>query len=75
MIEPVYYWSFADYVEGGQNPIEDWYCGSLSDEGRYRFDNLLKNTAKTESHLQWGGFKLLKGEPKKFHIGDVNSIV
>jgi hypothetical protein len=70
----VFYWSFHDYVEGGQNPIEDWYINDLSDGGRFAFDALLKNTAKIESHLQWGGFKFLKGDPKKYHIWQLDFI-
>lgn len=74
IIKSVLYWSFHDYLEGGQDPIEDWYDSGLSDGGRYRFDNLLKNMAKTKSHLQWGGFKFLKGEPKKYHIWQLDFI-
>lgn len=73
-INPVFYWSFHDYLEGGQNPMGTWYSDDLSESGRYRFDSLLKNTAKTENHLQWGGFKLLKGEPKKHHIWQLDFI-
>jgi len=61
------YWSFLDYVEGGTNRIEDWYL-QLSHEGKDTFDALLKNTSKIESHLQWGGFKYLKGKPKEERI-------
>jgi hypothetical protein len=68
IIMPAIYWSFSDYVEGGHNPVEHWHCNELSDLGRFGFNALLKNTAKTESHLQWPGFKHLKGEPKKHHI-------
>ncbi len=66
--EIVLHWSFHDYVEGGRNPIEDWYLNDLADGGRFGFDALLKNTAKTENHLQWSGFKYLKGEPKNYRI-------
>jgi hypothetical protein len=58
-------WSFLDFVEGGVNRIEDWYQRELSQEGRDAFDALLKNTHKIENHLQWGGFKFLKGEARK----------
>jgi hypothetical protein len=64
--EVVLHWSFHDYVEGERNPIEDWYVHDLDDGGRFGFDALLKNTAKTENHLQWTGFKYLKGEPKNY---------
>lgn len=60
-------WSFHDYVEGGVNRIEEWYQG-LSLEGKDTFEALLKNTQKIENHLQWGGFKYLKGEPKEERI-------
>lgn len=73
-VQPVYYWSFSDYVEGSHNPVQDWYGGELSDSGRLQFDALLKNTAKIESHLQWAGFKFLKGEPKKHRIWQLDFI-
>lgn len=66
--QPKRFWSFADYVEQGQNAIEKWYSKELSDDAQFMFDNLLKNTAKIESQLQWGGFKYLQGEPKKHGI-------
>lgn len=69
----VLYWAFSDYVEGARNPIEDWYQ-ELSDEGKFGFDSLLKNTAKIDDHLRWGGFKYLKGEPKKEHIWQLDFI-
>lgn len=68
LLNPAYFWSFADYVEGRQNPIENWYSRELSEAARFQFDDLLKNTAKIENHLQWGGFKFLVGEPKKYSI-------
>lgn len=58
------YWSFFDLVEGGANRIEDWYQNELSQEGRDSFEALLKNTRKIQNHLQWGGFKYLKGEAR-----------
>lgn len=57
-------WSFLDLVEGEANRIEQWYQDELSQEGKDSFDALLKNTAKIENHLQWGGFKFLKGEAR-----------
>jgi phage-related protein len=60
-------WSFFDYVEAGTNRIEGWYQG-LSQEGMDAFDALLKNTQKIQDHLQWGGFKFLKGKPKEERI-------
>jgi hypothetical protein len=65
---PIYFWSFADYVEGAQNPIQNWYASELSEAARFQFDSVLKNTAKIQNQLQWGGSKLLKGEPKKYGI-------
>jgi len=49
----------------GSNPIENWYS-TLSDHGRTLLDALLKNNQKTESHLQWIGFRkfLTGGEMK-----------
>jgi hypothetical protein len=66
-------WSFSDYVEGGINRIENWYK-ELSQEGKDNFDALLKNTHKIANHLNWGGFKYLKGEPKKERIWQLDFI-
>jgi hypothetical protein len=74
IVEMVPHWSFHDYVEGQHNPIEYWYVNDLSIVGRLAFDALLKNTAKTRNQLEWGGFKHLKGEPKKEHIWQLDFI-
>ena len=66
-------WSFFDYVEGARNPIQDWFDG-LSEEAQNTFNTLLKDTQKTSNHLQWGGFKYLKGEPKSEHIWQLDFI-
>jgi len=66
-MRPVY-WSFHDYVEGSNNPVEEWYAKSLADTGRFQFDSLLKNVATPDQHIHWLGFKYLKGEPKKERI-------
>ena len=66
-------WSFFDYVEGDRNPIEEWYQG-LSEEARYAFDSLLKNTHKIELPIHWGGFKYLKGKPKTERIWQLDFI-
>jgi hypothetical protein len=66
-------WSFHDYVEGDWNPIEDWYEG-LSEAAKFQFDSLLKQLSKTEDHLQWLGFKYLKGEPKKERVWQLDFI-
>jgi len=59
-------WSFWDFsFSEASNPIEDWYEAELSDEAKFKFDALLKNNKKTQSLLNWLGFKrFLKG--KKF---------
>jgi hypothetical protein len=67
------YWSFRDYVEGGVNRINEWYDG-LSEEARDGFDSLLKNTRKIPNHLQWGGFKFLKGEAKEERLWQLDFI-
>jgi len=67
------YWSFFDYVEGIRNPIQDWY-DDLSDDGRLGFNALLKNTSKIKEHVNWTGFKYLKGEPKKERIWQLDFI-
>ncbi len=63
-------WTFHDYVEGGQNPIENWYENELSDAGKFGFDALLKDRAKTRNHLEWG-LKPLKGEARTLHIWEL----
>ena len=67
------HWSFFDYVDGGGNRIKEWYSG-LSLEAKDRFDALLKNTRKITNHLQWGGFKFLKGKPKEERIWQLDFI-
>jgi hypothetical protein len=73
IISPVIlHWSFNDYVEGEHNPIEKWRINDLTDAGRFGFNSLLKNTAKTENHLQWGGFETWKhGEAKELGIWEL----
>ena len=66
-------WTFHDYVEGASNPIEAWYQ-ELSDAGKFQFDSLLKNLSKTANHLEWIGFKLLKGEPRKERVWQLDFI-
>jgi hypothetical protein len=66
-------WLFFDYVEADRDPIEDWYQG-LSEEGKYGFDALLKNTHKIEIPIHWGGFKYLKGKPKEERIWQLDFI-
>lgn len=55
-------WSFEDYAESGRSQIKSWYDHELSEEARLKFDTLLKNSAKIENHLHWGGFKQMKGK-------------
>ena len=64
----VVHWSLHDYSEGSNSPIQDWYVSDLSDAGKFAFDALLKNTAKTENHLEWSGFKYPKGDLRKQRI-------
>jgi hypothetical protein len=70
IVNVVVRWSFHDYVEGGQNPIKNWYDNNLTDAGRFGFDALLKDRAKTANHLEWG-LKPLQGEAKKVHIWEL----
>jgi len=70
IVDIVVYWKFHDYVEGGQNPIDNWYTNDLSDAGRFAFDALLKEKSKTANHLEWG-LKPLKGEARKLHIWEL----
>ena len=66
-------WSFFDYVVGEGNPIEDWYQ-ELSEQGKFAFDFLLKNQQKIESHLNWTGFKFMKGKLKDEKIWQMDFI-
>lgn len=66
-------WSFFDYVREGRNLIEEWYR-ELSDEAKFNFDAVLKNQRKIESHLNWTGFKYLKGRPKEERIWQLDFI-
>ena len=66
-------WSFRDYVEGGTDRIEQWYQG-LSQEAQDAFNALLKNTRKIPDHLQWGGFKFLKGEAQAERLWQLDFI-
>lgn len=71
---PAQVWHFYDYCEGDSNPIQDWYLKELSEDGRLGLNALLKNTCKVANHLEWVGFKYLKGEPKKEAIWQVDFI-
>jgi hypothetical protein len=71
MSQVVLHWSFNDFVQGAQNPIEDWHINDLTDAGRFQSNSLLKNTATTENHLQWGGFEFLEGESRKLRIWEL----
>ena len=66
-------WSFRDYTEGGVNRIQEWYSG-LSQEAKDGFDALLKNTRKIANHIQWGGFKFLKGEAKDERVWQLDFV-
>jgi len=67
------HWSFFDYVDGGVNRIQEWY-ETLSEEAQDRFQALLKNTRKIQNHLDWGGFKYLKGIAKVERIWQLDFI-
>ena len=66
-------WSFWDFSFSKEsNPIEDWYLSKLSEEAKFRFDALLKVNRKTDSHLNWVGFKrFLKGKLKREKIWEL----
>ena len=64
-------WTFWDFVFfGGSNPIEEWYQ-SLSEEGMFRFDSLLKTNGKTALPNNWVGSKFLRGKPAKYRIWEL----
>ena len=71
IVNIVVHWSLRDYVEGADSPIEDWYLNDLSIAGKLAFDALLKNTVKTENHLEWSGFKYPHGELRRERIWQV----
>ena len=58
----------------GKNLIENWYLEELSDEGRFTFDAVLRNHQKVESHLDWIGFKYLKGKLKEERVWQLDFI-
>ena len=66
-------WTFFDFVDGGGNRIEEWYRGQ-SEDAQQQLDALLKLLRKTSNHLQWTGFKFLKGEPKEERIWQLDFI-
>ena len=53
--------------------IEEWY-EELSEEASLTFDTMLKNHQKVESHLEWTGFKYLKGKPREERIWQLDFI-
>lgn len=57
-------WRFFDYLEGANNPIEDWYQGLL-EEGQDVFDAVLKLNQKAEHPANWQDCKMLEGEGKE----------
>jgi hypothetical protein len=71
IVDIVVNWMFFDYIESGKSPIQVWYDNVLLDGGRFGFDGLLKNSAKTKSELGWSGFKYLKGEARKEKIWQI----
>ena len=60
-------WRFYDCLEGRTNPIEKWYR-SLSEDGQYTFDALLKVHCKANSPTEWNSSKMLQGECKPHGI-------
>ena len=65
------HWTFWDYVEGDNNPIENWYQ-NLSEDAQALFQSTLKNIGKTEIPIQWVGWKrFLKGKFKEEKIWEL----
>jgi hypothetical protein len=60
-------WRFYDCLEGRTNPVADWY-ESLSEDGQYTFDALLKAHCKANLPTEWNSCKLLQGECKPHGI-------
>jgi hypothetical protein len=63
-------WTFLDYVEDGQDVIEEWY-ESQSLETQLAFDKLLKQNVKIKNHLEWIGRRHKmrgKGKTKIFEL-------
>ena len=57
------FWTFYDWVDGdGSNPIEKWLHGE-SDEVRWKFNSILKESRKRKNPQEWLCFKrFLKGK-------------
>ena len=53
--------------------MEVWYQQSSTD-AQDGFDAVVKNTAKIPNHLQWGGFKFLKGKLKEERIWQLDFV-
>ncbi|MBI3603517.1 MAG: type II toxin-antitoxin system RelE/ParE family toxin [Nitrospirae bacterium] len=70
LLKSPYIWRFFDYVEGEGNPIDGWYQ-NLGEEARDFFDDLLKNLAKIENHLEWGIRGFLKGKYQSERIWEL----
>jgi len=60
-------WEFWDYVQGKSNEIEAWYQ-SLSEDGQFTFDSLLKLNSKASTPLGWNSSKAMQGECKEHGI-------
>ena len=61
-------WRFWDYLEAGNNPIEDWYQGLSEADGRPVFDAIIKANKKADHPSQWLDSKMLKGEAQEHGI-------
>lgn len=66
-------WTFFDFqYANDSNPIEEWYSSDLSEESRYTFHKILKDSRKIASHINWSAFKrFLKGKYKERRIWEL----
>jgi hypothetical protein len=53
----------------GTNPIENWYQADLSEDARWLFDKVIKDTRKIDNPMNWVDFRRhMKGQCKKYSI-------
>lgn len=67
-------WTFVEceFPSSGNRPLEDWYENTLSEEGKFEFDSLLKTNHKTKNHKEWQGFRgFLKGKAERYRIWEL----
>ncbi len=67
-------WTFVECTirSTGNRPLEDWYENTLSEEGQFVLDSLLKTNHKTKNHQEWQGLRgFLKGRAAEYKIWEL----